>query len=1571
MEYRFIDNKGDYFNPGFFTEDFLQKVKTESGKEPDEIKSIRDKFTGLNVTYKEYKKHIVNGRLSPRFNISETHDFNTEMLKLLGYGNDEPYKEWMWLDSASVVPVRHIIRDNSGNTKVVVMEMQSMIPIGDTDPDGLLQQYYDEGEDEAKGKPQRYKFSDWREVINLPLQEGVKIRPAVINRAVDEIFQLDDEKQRPNFVLILAGNKIFLLDRNEWYRGSYVVFDIDELLVEAAAGKKDYFALLWLLISRESLLGLEGGSLTAKVHDASVRNAVAVTKDLKEGVIKAVEEIANEAIWQLKQRGEEDKIDATKLRDDALTFVYRLLFLFYAEARPELGILPMRDDSYLHGYSLEMLRDLEQVPMHGADSRSGYFFDNSIRRLFQLIHTGYNDSLNPDARRFVIKKVDSPLFDDSKLNLLSDIQLRNEVWQRIIESLSLSQEKGRQRRGRISYSNLGINQLGSVYESLLAYRGFYTDEDYIEVHKAGKPEEGTYIVPRVRMDDFEEDEILRNKDGDPVIHEVGKFLYRLNGRDRKKSASYYTPEVLTKSTVKYTLKGFRDRLDKGEMTASDLLELKILEPAMGAAAFQNEVINQLAEMYIEYRQKEQKEKGAKNWRIQTEKRPTELQKVKAYIAVKNTYGVDLNNTAIELGKLALWLNVMYKDMETPWFSHHLAWGNAVIGAWFKTVNVEEGRHDYTQKPEKIKFDKKGTKVLKRGINNIYHFLLPDPTALGILKDSATKKESDPEKIKLMQDRRKDWISKLTLPDINRLNRLSNRIDRLISEAIVEQQKIDAGTEPSIDVWGLTKKANSFNFSYNDKQKLSDRRLIDSEAYARLKMAMDYWCALWFWRVEDADSLPDRKTFWEDIEDILGRDKETYEYEPSYREKNIFPEFEQPTLWDVRNREDEENQEEEVPAMAMEEYVAMIKESSNEADSRTVTARDKIVKRLADRYRFFHPMLEFIEVFSKRGGFDIIAGNPPWLKLTFTHEEVTANYYPEVDIHNFGAPKTAKELPKFKEANPKFAKYYDDELYEYEGSIEFMNADTNYALLKGQQTNLFKCVLVNGFDLMNDNGFIGMLHPEGVYEDPNGEILRKDIYQRLRFHFQYENELKLFTEVHPAVKFSSSTYRSKRTIDFFSISNLFHPLTVDDSYSHNGFGECYGLKKNGKWNVEGHKDRIVHFNEHSLKVIARTFEDEKVWDKCKLVSIHNKHIVEILDKLSNFPNRTEKEKKIITVCLDETLAVNDGTIRRETRFPEMHKKEMIFSGPHIYVGNPIYKTPKEQCLISSDYDTVNLEKISDNYLPRTNYIPIISGYELKEKYEGFDSVNRWMDYYRVAFRKMIGLSNERSLIGAIIPPNTAHIFGLISVTFPTKNKTVEFAGLTSSIILDFYIKTIGAANLMENRINSFPLGIEDKYKNALYVRTLMLNCLTTWYAPLWEDMWNDEYLNQSWSIDDERLTRFSSITPKWQRNNALRNYFERRQALVEIDVITAMALGLSLEDLEMIYTIQFPVLQQNEAETFYDSKGDIAFTVSRGLTGVGMSRKEWEAIPDKSAYTLPDRIADYRCAWSHFSKIFNQ
>ena len=206
--------------------------------------------------------------------------------------------------------------------------------------------------------------------------------------------------------------------------------------------------------------------------------------------------------------------------------------------------------------------------------------------------------------------------------------------------------------------------------------------------------------------------------------------------------------------------------------------------------------------------------------------------------------------------------------------------------------------------------------------------------------------------------------------------------------------------------------------------------------------------------------------------------------------------------------------------------------------------------------------------------------------------------------------------------------------------------------------------------------------------------------------------------------------------------------------------------------------------------------------------------------------------------------------------------------------------------------------------------------------------------------------------------------------------------------------------------SFPLGVAEKYQSAMYSRTLLLNCLTVHYADLWQSCWRPEYAHEGWSLSDPRLKPFTGLTEEWTWDTPLRNYFERRQALVEIDVLAAMALGLSLKDLELIYTIQFPVLQQNENDTWYDAKGNIVFTCSSGLKGVGCERKEWEAIrgslsedgmtyegttstyvhtidPKKSEmyggeevtyyapYNKCDRIADYRRAWAFFENKYNK
>ena len=799
--YRFIQNIGDYFNPGYFTEDFKDNVFKESGFDSDDLKELNKRFSDLRHQYYDvFKKEVIDGNLPMKYVLKKMHDFHSRLLQMLGYNAENSYSQWLYLDTDRVVPVRHIYR-NGTQPQLMVMEMQPMLQMGDQRVEGLFEQCY---EDESEAA-QRYRFCNWQKVTTLPIPEGCKISPKIINQAIEEIFYLPEE-QRPKYVLVLAGSRIYLLEEKKFKHGSYLVLDIEELISEAAvSATKDYYTLFYLLCGREALANESQTALMDKLGEASTRNAYAVTKDLKEGVITAVESLANEAIYYIhnvlgNQQDETDEMFAQNVKDDCITIVYRLLFIFYAEARPELSILPMNDEVYLNGYSLDKLRDLETVQMQNQSTKDGYFIHDSLWRLFQMIHTGYNE--DGSQKTFVVKRIDSPLFNDGELKALQGIKYRNSVWQKIIYALSISKPDGKRQPGRISYINLGINQLGSVYESLLAYRGFYADQDYIEVFKAGAEKDGTFLVPASRMDIFEHDEIKWDDNGDVHTYKKGTFVYRLNGRDRQKSASYYTPEVLTQSTVKYTLKGFVDRLKdpNDDFCASDLLNLKILEPAMGAAAFQNEVINQLAELYIIYREKE------KNKHVSPMERRNEVQKVKAYIATHNVYGVDLNPTAIELGKLSLWLNVIHKDMETPFFSNRLALGNAVIGAWLKVYNRSDvvGTPDknnskkrkllptswWTEAPHKVKFFKNR---VNRKQDEIYHFLLPDKAMLAVRSISERKKDY-PTEAKHMNDIVKDWTAAVNDDDYKFLQRLSKKIDLLLLEYFSYQSEINKMTE---------------------------------------------------------------------------------------------------------------------------------------------------------------------------------------------------------------------------------------------------------------------------------------------------------------------------------------------------------------------------------------------------------------------------------------------------------------------------------------------------------------------------------------------------------------------------------------------------------------------------------------------------------------------------------------------------------------------------------------------------------------------------------------------------------
>ena len=198
------------------------------------------------------------------------------------------------------------------------------------------------------------------------------------------------------------------------------------------------------------------------------------------------------------------------------------------------------------------------------------------------------------------------------------------------------------------------NNVGSVTQVLGAVVDVQLEGElpYIQnaLHaKNGDATKGSWVVPADRIDGIEPKDFVRADDPvtgerQPVVHRRGTFVFRLSGRDRQQSASYYTPEVLTRFTVSQALEELLDQ-DGHTTTAEEILGLSVCEPALGSGAFAIEAVRQLAAEYLRRRQDELGE------RIEPDDYAFELQRVKAHIALHQVHGVDLNATAVELAEV--------------------------------------------------------------------------------------------------------------------------------------------------------------------------------------------------------------------------------------------------------------------------------------------------------------------------------------------------------------------------------------------------------------------------------------------------------------------------------------------------------------------------------------------------------------------------------------------------------------------------------------------------------------------------------------------------------------------------------------------------------------------------------------------------------------------------------------------------------------------------------------------------------------------------------------------------------
>ena len=699
--------------------------------------------------------------------------------------------------------------------------------------------------------------------------------------------------------IISNGKSIRLLrDSSSLTRQSYIEFDCDYIFAENDIAS---FEKLFLLCHKSVFLFKKQNSKDSIIeawHKLAMESGIRALDKLKIGVSKAIEHLASGFISDFSEAGEKlreqlQSGECTKQEfyRQTLRCIYRLVFLFVAEDRNLLHgpkASNKAKELYKKYYSTERLRNLATQGHMGSAH-----FDLWVS--FKLItqSLGSEEGLT----NLGLPALGGFLFSNDATSFLNEANISNEYFLNSLRSLCYTEdEKGTKQK--VNWGHLGAEELGGVYESLLP------------------------LIPNINF------EMKRVSIGAENNEEVTD--------ERKVTGAHYTPTRILNSVLDFALKAsIDDALEKGKNAKDkekELFKLRILDPACGSGHFLVAAAHRLGLEIAKLRTGDDSPS------------PLDLRIAVREVIRKCIYGLDVNPMAIDLCRVALWMESMEAGKPLTFLEHHIRVGDALLGVPTKSMRdaIQKELNEETEKREK---------ELKQLISILGNsFKLPEKEREAKLK---IKKQLEKEIRELQYELWPTHIPndaytaqpEFKDPAQRGLSYLADDKSIANNARDLNKKQQKNGFEPFMGICNENL-VDAFNqLSETDVEDAKSRILREKEflklkqekQYLLDKQKADLWCAAFFWQHQEGKCVA-------------------------------------PTVGDLFNDEN------------------VTKEKLEET------------KRLAEIYNFFHLELEWPEVF-KDGGFHCILGNPPFLGGKRISTNLGNKYLEFLSIQLIIAPNT--------------------------------------------------------------------------------------------------------------------------------------------------------------------------------------------------------------------------------------------------------------------------------------------------------------------------------------------------------------------------------------------------------------------------------------------------------------------------------------------------------------------------------------------------------------------------------------